>query len=82
MSGTLDLPTGPYTPKRQIRPADIYASSPEYTPAKKLEISTPKLLEEAKEAQAKEEVPKNKGGKSRRRKTKKARKTRRRRSRK
>jgi hypothetical protein len=76
MSGTLDLPTGPYTPKRQVRPADIYASSPDYTPAKKLEITTPKLLEDAKEAQAKEEVPKNKGGKSRRRKTKKARKVR------
>jgi hypothetical protein len=78
MSGTLDLPTAPYTPKKQIRPADIYASSPDYTPAEKLTISTPDLLKQAKDAQALEEVPK-KGGKSRRRKGgKKARKTRRR----
>jgi hypothetical protein len=79
MSGTLDLPTAPYTPKKQIRPADIYASSPDYTPAEKLKISTPDLLKRAKDAQALEEVPKAKGGKSRRRKGgKKARKTRRR----
>lgn len=77
MSGTLDLPTAPYTPKRQIRPADIYASSPDYTPAEKLKIGTPELLAQAKAEQAMEEVPKNKGGKSRRRKgTKKARKVR------
>jgi hypothetical protein len=83
MSGTLDLPTAPYTPKRQIRPADIYASSPDYTPAEKLKISTPKLLQEAKDAQALQEVPKAKGGKSRRRKGgKKTRKTRGRKSRK
>jgi len=75
MSGTLELPTAPYTPKRQIRPADIYASSPEYTPAEKLKIGTPELLAQAKAEQAKEEAPK-KAGKSRRRKTKKARKTR------
>ena len=83
MSGTLDLPTAPYTPKKQIRPADIYASSPDYTPAEKLKIGTPDLLKQAKDAQALEEVPKPKGGKSRRRKGgKKARKTRRRKSRK
>jgi hypothetical protein len=76
MSGTLDLPTAPYTPKRQIRPADIYASSPDYTPAEKLKIGTPDLLAQAKAEQAMEEVPKAKGGKSRRRKTKKARKAR------
>jgi hypothetical protein len=75
MSGTLDLPKGPRTPLRQVRPADP-DDSEAYSTAKKLEISTPKLLEQAKEAQAKEEVPKNKGGKSRRRKTKKARKAR------
>jgi hypothetical protein len=84
MSGTLDLPTAPYTPKKQIRPADIYASSPDYTPAEKLKISTPDLLKRARAAQALEEVPKpKKGGKSRHRKGgKKARKTRRRKSRK
>ena len=83
MSGTLDLPTAPYTPKRQIRPTDIFASSPDYTPAEKLKISTPDLLAQAKAAQALEEVPKAKGGKSRGRKGgKKARKTRRRKSRK
>ena len=77
MSGTLDLPAGPYTPKRQIRPADIYASSPDYTPAEKLKIGTPELLAQAKTEQAMQEVPKGKGGKSRRRRgSKKARKTR------
>ena len=85
MSGTLDLPAGPRTPLRQIRPADPYDSEA-YSTAKKLTISTPQLLAEAKAAQDKEEVPAGKGGKSRRRKTrkvsKKARKTRRRRSRK
>ena len=88
MSGTLDLPLGPLTPKRQIRRADMYASSPDYTPAEKLKISTPDLLAQAKAEQALQEVPKGKGGKrhatkSRRHKGgKKARKTRRRRSRK
>jgi hypothetical protein len=84
MSGTLDLPPGPLTPKRQIRRADMYASSPDYTPAEKLKISTPDLLAQAKAEQALQEVPKGKGGKrhvtkSRRRKsrkTKKSRKTR------
>jgi hypothetical protein len=84
MSGTLELPAAPYTPKRQIRPTDIYASSPDYTPAERLKIGTPELLAQAKAEQALEEVPKGKGGKrhvtkSRRRKGgKKARKTRRR----
>lgn len=90
MSGTLDLPPPdvPLTPKRQIRRADMYASSPDYTPAEKLKIGTPDLLAQAKAEQALQEVPKSKGGKrhvtkSRRRKGgKKARKTRRRRSRK
>jgi len=59
----------------------MYASSPDYTPAEKLKISTPDLLAQAKAEQALQEVPKGKGGKSRRRKsrkTKKSRKTRRR----
>jgi hypothetical protein len=80
MSGTLDLPAGPRTPLRQVRPADPYDSEA-YSTAKKLEISSPELLAQAKAEQDKQEVPKNKGGKSRRRKsrkTKKSRKTRRR----
>jgi hypothetical protein len=83
MSGTLDLPPkGFFTPPRQKIPS---ATTPgtSYSPAEKLTIGTPALLEEAKRAQALEEVPKRKGGKSRRRKGgKKARKTRRRKSRK
>lgn len=79
MSGTLDLPKGPRTPLRQVRPADPYDSEA-YSTAKKLEIPTPQLLAEAKAEQAMEEVPKAKGGKSRRRrtskKTRKLRKTR------
>ena len=85
MSGTLDLEKGPRTPLRQVRPADPYDSEA-YSTAKKLNIPTPQLLAEAKAEQALVEVPKGKGGKSRRRKTrkvsKKARKTRRRKSRK
>lgn len=78
MSGTLDLPPkGMYTPPRQkIRSATTPGTA--YSPAENLKMSTPELLKQAKEDQAKQEVPKNKGGKSRRRKTKKARKTRRR----
>jgi len=83
MSGTLDLPPkGFFTPPRQKIPS---ATTPgtSYSPAEKLKIGTPDLLKQAKDAQALEEVPKRKGGKSRRRKGgKKARKTRRRKSRK
>jgi hypothetical protein len=79
MSGTLDLPPkGFFTPPRQKIPS---ATTPgtSYSPAEKLKIRTPDLLKQAKDAQALEEVPKAKGGKSRRRKGgKKARKTRRR----
>lgn len=79
MSGTLELPPkGFFTPPRQKIPS---ATTPgtSYSPAEKLKISTPDLLKQAKDAQALEEVPKAKGGKSRRRKGgKKARKTRRR----
>jgi hypothetical protein len=62
MSGTLlaSHPTAPYTPKRQIRPADIYASSPDYTPAEKLKMGTPELLAQSKAEQALVEVPKGK----------------------
>jgi hypothetical protein len=63
MSGTLDLPKAPFTPRKQIRPADIYASSPDYTPAEKLKIGTPELLAQAKAEQALEEAPRGKGGK-------------------
>jgi hypothetical protein len=77
-TGTLDLPPkGMYTPPRQkIRSATTPGT--DYSPAEKLKMSTPELLKEAIADQAKQEVPKNKGGKSRRRKTKKGRKTRRR----
>ena len=76
MSGTLELPKGPVTPLRQVRPADPYDSEA-YSTAKKLSVPTPQLLAEAKAEQALEEVPKSTGGKSRRRKGgKKARKTR------
>jgi len=76
MSGTLELPKGPVTPLRQVRPADPYDSEA-YSIAKKLSVPTPQLLAEAKAEQALEEVPKSTGGKSRRRKGgKKARKTR------
>jgi len=77
MSGTLELPAkGFFTPPRQKIPS---ATTPgtSYSPAEKLKIGTPELLAQAKAAQALEEVPKGKGGKSRRRKgSKKARKTR------
>jgi hypothetical protein len=79
MSGTLDLPPkGFFTPPRQKIPSPTTPGT-SYSPAEKLKIRTPDLLEAAKRAQALEEVPKPKGGKSRRRKGgKKARKTRRR----
>ena len=77
MSGTLGLPEkGFFTPPRQKIPS---ATTPgtSYSPAEKLKIGTPELLAQAKAEQALEEVPKAKGGKSRRRKgSKKARKTR------
>ena len=83
MSGTLDLPPkGFFTPPRQKIPSPTTPGT-SYSPAEKLKIRTPDLLKQAKDAQALEEVPKAKGGKSRRRKgSKKARKTRRRKSRK
>jgi hypothetical protein len=79
MSGTLDLPPkGFFTPPRQKIPSPTTPGT-SYSPAEKLKIRTPDLLKQAKDAQALEEVPKAKGGKSRRRKGgKKARKTRRR----
>jgi len=83
MSGTLDLPKGPYTPNQPVRTKDTTPGT-KYSDAKP--VNTENLFKEAQAAQNEEEAKakaaKNKGGKSRRRKTKKARKTRRRKSRK
>jgi hypothetical protein len=82
MSGTLDLPErGYFTPPRQ-RTKISRTPGTDYSPAEKLKISTPELLAQAKTEQDMEEVPKKKGGKTRRRKGRKARKTRHRKSRK
>lgn len=83
MSGTLDLPKGPYTPNQPVRTKDTTPGT-KYSDAKP--VNTENLFKEAQVAQNEEEAKakaaKNKGGKSRRRKSKKARKTRRRKSRK
>jgi hypothetical protein len=84
MSGTLDLPSAPYTPNQPVRTKNTTPGT-KYSDAKP--VDTSKLFEEAQAAQDKEEAAakaaKAKGGKSRRRKgSKKARKTRRRKHRK
>jgi len=77
MSGTLDLPKGPYTPNRPVRTKDTTPGT-KYSDAKP--VNTENLFKEAQVAQNEEEAKakaaKNKGGKSRRRKSKKARKVR------
>lgn len=84
MSGTLDLPSAPYTPNQPVRTKNTTPGT-KYSDAKP--VDTSKLFGEAQAAQDKEEAAakaaKAKGGKrhvkkSRRRKTKKSRKTRRR----
>jgi hypothetical protein len=83
MSGTLDLPKGPYTPNQPVRTKDTTPGT-KYSDAKPVNTSNlfPEALAAQNEEEAKAKAAKGKGGKSRRRKTKKARKTRRRRSRK
>jgi hypothetical protein len=82
MSGTLDLPKGPYTPNQPVRTKDTTPGT-KYSDAKPVDTKNlfPEALaaqneEEAKAKAAKAKAAKGKGGKSRRRKTKKARKVR------
>jgi hypothetical protein len=83
------LKLGERTPPRQITgfKRSLNPGSPPDTTSRpesimEVDLPTPKMKKMAFDASAEDRQPKNKGGKSRRRKTKKARKTRRRRSRK
>lgn len=80
----LGLPPGYSTPKskEEVRKA-AQGKSPDYSPAYAVDVPTPLARKIAFDASAVDRQPKNKGGKSRRRKgSKKARRTRRRKSRK
>jgi hypothetical protein len=77
MSGTLDLPKGPYTPNQPVRTKDTTPGT-KYSDAKPVDTKNlfPEALAAQNEEEAKAKAAKGKGGKSRRRKTKKARKVR------